>query len=90
MSTVQHYSCHTRIVTNMAKLHGIDCDKMYSVLYGSMGTSMNNGCPSHIGDKSGLPWLPHPSGTKGGCSSSWKQINSEKQRRFAYRSARRS
>lgn len=25
---------------------------------------MNNGCPDHISDKRGLPWLPHPGDTK--------------------------
>ena len=69
MSTIQHYSCHTRIVTNMAKLHGIDGDK---IVY--CNVPMDNGCPpSHIGDKSGFPWLPtpvaqkavvHPAGSK--------------------------
>jgi hypothetical protein len=28
------------------------------------GHIINNGCPGHIGDRRGLPWLPHPGDTK--------------------------
>ena len=79
ISTVQHYSCHTRIVTNMAKLHGI------GVLYGSMGTSAD-ALTTKAGFRNFPPWHK-----KDGRSSSSKQINSLwNSRRFAYRNARRS
>jgi hypothetical protein len=50
ISTVQHYSCHTRIVTNMAKLHGIDGDKIVPLCI--VWIHGYTGCPNH---KSGLP-----------------------------------